>query len=309
MKKALVLSGGGSRGAFEVGAIDYLVTHCGEDFEIFLGTSAGALNVAILGSARNHHELTEQTRILKQLWLDIKGNDSIYRRNFGGIFNLLFRGALYNPTGLKQLLTQAVDPFKLCHNPAKFIKVATVALETGELFFADSRRPEHRDQMLDYILASASIPLFFPPVIINGKHWYDGGLRDMTPLGAAFKEKPDEIVVILTFPINAKLQPVLEKTTYRGVFHALLRSLNILTNEISANDLQLANFMNQYYRLFPGIRRVAIRIIAPEKPLAGDLMEFNPKAIQSNLQAGYEAARKSLFNNSHHRLAKGIPPA
>lgn len=301
MKNALVLSGGGSRGAFEAGAIDYLVTQAGLDFEIFLGTSAGSLNVAVLGSARNQRELAEQTQKLNQLWLGIEGNHSIYSRNFWGIFNLLFRDSLYNPIGLKKLLTQAVDAFKLCHNPSKFIKVATVALETGELFFADSRCPEHCDHMLDYILASASIPLFFPPVPINGKHWYDGGLRDITPLGAAFKAKPDQIFLILTFPINAKLEPVLEKTSYRGVFHTLLRSLNILTNEISANDLQLATFMNQYYRLFPGIRHVTIRIIAPEKPLSGDLMEFNPKAIRANLQAGYEAAQR-IFSDNAQRL-------
>lgn len=294
MKRALVLAGGGSRGAFESGAIDFLINEAGLDFDIFLGSSAGALNAAVLGSARNYRELVKQSRQLRELWLNIRGDRSIYHRSRLSILNLMLYDALYNPIGLRRLLTEYIDPARLCSNPSKFIKIGTVAIETGELFFADSRNPAIQSHLRDYILASASIPVYFPPVKIDGKHWYDGGLRDITPLGAAFEEQPDEIVVILTFPVNRYLEPVLPEVRYRGPFHALLRAFNILTSEISANDLQYARMINEHTRYFPGTRRIPIRIIAPSAALPGDLLEFNPETIRQNIKKGCEAARNLL---------------
>lgn len=302
MRRALVLSGGGARAAFEAGAIEFLVKEAGLDFDMLIGTSAGALNVAVLGSARNYRELLSQTQILKELWLGITGDSSIYRKSWFSLLNLLFKDGLYQPVGLQRLLQEYVDPAVLCANHSKFIKVATVAIETGELFFADSRQKELQDKLLDFILASASLPPFFPPVVIDGKHWYDGGLRDITPLGAAFAERPDEITVILAFPINDKMEPLIQPVAYQGVIHSLVRALNILTTEISANDLHYAQHINAYYRLFPGTRRVPLRIISPSRPLDGDVLDFNPTVIRANLKEGYETA--ATFFKESLRLPK-----
>lgn len=295
MKRALVLAGGGSKGAFEVGAVDFLVRESGLDFDIYLGTSVGALNASILGQSRNYRDLCQQVQILKALWLEIKGSSSIYRKNLFGVFSLLFKDSLYNPEGLKSLIKEYIDPERLFKNPARVLKVATVAAETGELLYADNHSPELKEEFLSYILASASIPLFFPAVEINGKHWYDGGLRDVTPLGAVFRERPDEIVVILTFPINQTLTPILATVKHQKALRTILRALEIMSNEISANDLQLANAINHNYRCLLGRRCVPIRIIAPEAPLTGsNVLEFNPETISQNLKLGFLAAQKPI---------------
>lgn len=290
MKRALVLSGGGSKGAFEAGAVDYLVNKAGLDFQIFLGTSAGALNVALLGQARNRIELIARTQQLKQLWLGIKGNSSIYNKSFGGLLNLFFSEALYCPSGLRRLLETNIN-LDCLFDPATLVKVTTVAIETGELFYADTRSPQLKDDFLKFILASASIPLFFPPVKIKGKHWYDGGLKDMTPLGAVFCENPDEIVVIVTYPLGPDLGPRLPKATYGGVFKTVARIVDILTSEIAAQDLQLAKAINRDNRCFPGKRQIPIRIIAPQSPLGQEPLDFNPAGIRQNMQLGYKAAQ------------------
>ena len=113
MKRALVLAGGGSKGAFQAGAVDFLVRESGLDFDIYLGTSVGALNAGILAQSRNYRELCEQTEILKNLWADIKGSRSIYRKNYFGLFGLLFKDSLYKPIGLKDLILEWVDPERL----------------------------------------------------------------------------------------------------------------------------------------------------------------------------------------------------
>lgn len=294
MKRALVLSGGGSRGSFECGVIDYLIREAGLDFHVFIGNSVGALNAAILGMAHNRTELVEQSRHLKDLWLGIKNNTDIYQKNFSQIFNLFFHHGIYRPVGLSRLLQQELNIDRLLQNKAKYFKIGTVAIETGELFFADSRQPNLADRLISYILASTSVPCYFPPVKIDGKHWYDGSLRDVTPLGAAFSEQPDEIYVILTFPVDDNLKPQLAPQNYTGPFNALLRSLEIIASENSANDLQYALLINEYPHLFPNRRKVPVYIIAPDRKLDGDLLEFSPQTIRTNIKKGYERARNLL---------------
>jgi NTE family protein len=292
MKRALVLSGGGSKGAFEVGAIDYLVNTEGMNFNIFIGTSVGALNAAFLGQSGNRMELAQLSRDLKQLWLDMKSKHSVYQTSFWGALRLLWSDSLYRPYGLKRMLQKKIN-VKRIFDPATVVKVATVAQETGQLFYADSRRPELQADFLKYVLASASMPIFFPAVHIGKNHWYDGGLRDITPLGAAFNEKPDEIIVIITYPVGPNLGPVLAPQKHRGAFQAMLRTVEILTSEIQTNDLQLANYINQNHRNFPGQYRIPIRLIAPQSSLPGkNVLDFNQADITENIRLGCEAAQQ-----------------
>lgn len=300
MGKALIMAGGGCKGAFEVGAVDYLVNDAKQDYQFFIGSSVGALNAAVLGLAGNYRELVTAVQTLKELWEGIRSSRSIYQPFPLGILDLFKRNGLFDPVGLRRLIQEYIDPHRLCHNPSKFVLIPTVAIETGELFYADSRNPAFESNFLKYILASASVPIFFPPVIIEGKHWYDGCLRDVTPLAAAFKEQPDEITVVLTFPVNDDLEPVLSTVSYGGVLKSLLRIVNIMTNEISTNDLQISKYINQRPRFFLGRKRVPIHIIAPKTHLKGSLLDFSPQKIRENLRLGYEAAQeyKTLIVNN-----------
>ncbi len=291
MKRALVLSGGGCKGAFQVGALDYLISVKGLFFNIFSGTSIGAINAAFLSQSKNRQELLELADQLQKLWLKIKGDGSIYRQNILGYLKLFFSDALYAPRGLQRLLQNNISPDRV-FNPASILKIATVDYESGSLLYVDNRHPEYQKNLIKYILASASMPLFFPAVHIDGKHWYDGGLRDITPLGAVFDEDPDEIFVIVTYPVGPNLKPVLPETKHSGAFNALLRTIDILTSEIETNDLQQAGFINQYHRLFPGRRRVPIHLIAPASFLQGkNALDFQRSAIENNIKLGFEAAR------------------
>ncbi|HHZ19526.1 MAG TPA: hypothetical protein GX391_03300 [Firmicutes bacterium] len=292
MRRALVLSGGGCRGAFEVGALDYLIREAGEDYHIFLGTSVGALNAALIGQAQGRGELIKLVGLLKEIWLNLKGSRSVFAGSVLGPARLLFSDALFDPAGLRELLRRHLDSDRL-FSTANVVKVSAVAMETGELLYACNKNPGLKGDFSRYVLASASIPLFFPAVVIDGKHWYDGGLRDVTPLGAVFQEQPDEIMVIVTMPLTEDLRPKLPETRVGGVFHRLLRAVDILTGEIAANDLQLAVAVNKCLQRFPGRRAVPIRVISPEQPLAGDgPLDFNPDRIRENMRLGYEAAHR-----------------
>ena len=293
MKRALVLSGGGSVGAFEVGAVEYLVLQEKMDFQIFLGTSVGALNIAILGQAADYPQLSDAVLQLKNLWLGIKDYHSIYHKTGLGYLPLLSQNHLYQPAGLELLLEQNVDLVRLAES-GRVVKVVTVALETGELLYADSRRPDLIVDFRRYILASASMPVYFPPVAINGKHWYDGGLRDATPLGTIFAESPDEIVIVTTYPVTPDFNPVFPPAAYStSALDVLLRAITLLSGEIGANDIQTANLINQNSACFPEKRRIPIRLITPQAPFTdSDVLDFKPEVIRERMQQGFAAAPK-----------------
>lgn len=308
MKRALVLSGGGSKGAFEVGAIANLINKKKLDFQLFTGTSVGALNAAFLGQARNYNELQELSKELTDLWLGIKGNRCIYRSGlFGNLWRIFRRGALYHPSGLWDLINRKIDPGRLFH-PRTVVKVTVVSFETGKILCADSRKPTLRPDYLAYVMASASMPFFFPAVPIAGQHWYDGGLRDLTPLATAIRENPDEIVVITTFPLSPNLEATLPPARPGSALKAVLRTVEILLSEISANDLQLAQAINKAWWRYPGKNPIPIQIIAPAKPLPGHALSFDPIQIRTNLQAGYEAAEKPHFLAMNLSPTPSTPP-
>ena len=76
-RRALVMSGGGAKGAFELGAIDYLVNDLKLDFDVISGVSTGSLNAAMLAQGRGYEGLKAQLRDLKREWFNLKKSDII----------------------------------------------------------------------------------------------------------------------------------------------------------------------------------------------------------------------------------------
>lgn len=289
MKRALVLSGGGCKGAFEVGALDYLIREQDYDFEIFLGTSVGALNVGFLGQACNKEEMKHYMAELMNFWMGIKGDSEIYDKSIFGNMRLLWKDCLFEPTGLRRILYEKIDLCRLCDDPNKIVMVTVVALETGELYYADTRSAVARKDYIEYILASACMPLFFPAIPIQGKRWYDGGLRDITPLKEIYKMEPDEIVIITTYPLDEELLPVYVPENPKGPLPIMSRVFDIILGEVGANDLQITKLLNHCRK--PGEKPIPIKLITPESPIPGkDGLDFTPSKIKQNIERGYKAA-------------------
>ncbi len=291
MIRALVLSGGGGKGAFEVGALQYLIQQRQLEFDLFCGTSVGAINAAFLAQGANWSEQAERSAALSAKWLSFSGNRDIYRRNRFGLFNLLFGGALFRPVGLNRMIQSMIKPQSLM--AGKRLMIPAVALEDGQLYFADSRKEADCHEMDRFVLASASIPVYFPPVEIRGKHWVDGGMRDLTPLSAVVNEYPDEIVVITTYPISSNLEPVF--SPFRQVHNTLAvikRIFDILSAEIGSNDLRVVKKVSQRFTSIWQPQGVRIVLIAPEQPLITGGLSFSPKLIREYFKLGGQAAMK-----------------
>ena len=206
-RRALVLSGGGAKGSFQIGVMEELILNRGLDFEILCGVSVGALNASFLAQApfdpihpnASLENLKNAFITLRHLWLEeIIGNESVYLKKPGveaGI--VLGADSIYDPEPLRKLLKKYLKPKNLAKSK-RILKIQYVSLETGELKTANNKSPK----ILDHVLASGTMPYYFPPVKIRKEHLVDGGIRDITPLGQAFQAGAEAIYVIYASPFQ-----------------------------------------------------------------------------------------------------------
>jgi NTE family protein len=188
---AFVLSGGGSRGAFEVGALRALISH-GIQPDILVGSSAGAVNATGIAIDPS---LTGVER-LEQLWRGMDQSD-FYRNNALAVaFRLMLnRPSLYSNQRFYRLVRSEVLPF--ARTFSDFDRVCLyltgVDLATGRLhIFGDD--PE--DSVVDAIMASAAIQPYFRPWRYNGRRYADGGLISNLPVMAALERGATEIYAL-----------------------------------------------------------------------------------------------------------------
>lgn len=298
---AIVLSGGGAKGAFQVGVLDALIDTHGVRPAIVVGTSTGAIQA--LGVAQG------DVAGLKEVWLGIKGNSDIYRDRGGIAGSIIFgQKALYDTAPLRRLLKRFVDPAKLAASPVD-LRLGVVSLQSGEFRTIDKSVPD----IFNWVYASCAMPVFFDPLQTSDKQqWVDGGVRDVTPLGAALERNPTGVLVIRASPAG---KPATSRY-FGGLIPIGLRAVNLLQSEVSRNDLQNASLINDMLaardQIFAGLeangstateasrlllpldrqlsayRFAHVRVIEPEEEYA-DTLEFDPAKIRRAIDAGRAA--------------------
>ena len=228
VKTALVLPGGGARGAFQVGvlrAIAELVPHgCINPFQVISGTSAGAINSVVLASkarrfrvavaelesvwGRFHCEQVYKTGALTMLKSSLHWFAAIV---LGG-FIVGTPRSLLNNAPLRALLSRnvrfpriqtAIDAGYL---HAVAITAAGYSSARSTTFYQAAkgvapwsrtrRRGIRQPLNLDHLMASIAVPMIFPPVNIDGEFFGDGAMRQATPLSPAIHLGADRILVV-----------------------------------------------------------------------------------------------------------------
>ncbi len=229
---ALVLSGGGARGAFQAGALRALYEICREqnNFNLFrniVGVSAGAINAAYLAAEADN--LDRATEKLARMWSTLTVADvfamdyvtvgrtaSRFLRaiTLGGLNPKLrpTKMGLLNVEPLRDLLLEHIrfenirEHIALKRLNSLCITATDYSTSMGVTFFMGA--PELKDWKrvhrmgirenicIDHVMASASIPLFFPPWPVGNRHYGDGVLRNTAPLSPARKVGATKLLVI-----------------------------------------------------------------------------------------------------------------
>ncbi len=300
-KLAIVLSGGGAKGAFQVGVLDELINKRGVKPAIVVGTSTGAIQA--LGVAQ------KDVDGLLAVWTTLKGSKDIYKERSGPLLAALFgQKAIYDAAPLKRLLKDFSKPDRLKASGIA-LRLGVVSLQSGEFRTIDESVPD----IHNWVYASCAMPTFFDPLQTSDKQqWVDGGVRDVTPLGSALELNPSGVLVIRASPTN---NPASTKF-FGGLVPIGLRSAALLQSEVSRNDLVNTSLINDMLaardQLFTameasGISGIAasklllpldnqlskyrfaqVRIIEPEKEFS-DTLEFDPAKIREAIDAGRAA--------------------
>jgi len=221
-RTAVVLSGGGARGAYEAGVVagivEVLAGRHGEHapFSIFTGTSVGAINATWLAAHADQADMNVQGLLAK--WRALNLHDHLRIRP-----PRLLRSrrdgdewgrSLLDPRALEDLVEREI-PFARLHTNAQqdivhALVVAALQIASGrttmfaelspEANFKPSRDPRRRARVTQidcsHVLASAAIPILFPARKVQDAYYCDGGLRFNTPLAPAIRTGATRLVVI-----------------------------------------------------------------------------------------------------------------
>lgn len=170
----LSLSGGGAFGVNEVGILQRLYDENKiKDFDIITGISAGGLNAGLLSY---YDDFGEGLKSLQNTYINITTKD-IYTENIFGLFNFFNTYAFYDTTPLKNMLNQTIQLHKNNNNKSfkKKVLIGSTNLSDEKLHIFDFTK-EPSDKQLSILLATSAIPIYFPPVEIDGDLYVDGGL-------------------------------------------------------------------------------------------------------------------------------------
>ncbi len=188
---ALVLEGGGTHGAYTAGVLDVLHDN-GLQFGAYAGSSIGATHLC--------NYLSEQRK--RNYRIDVLHSDD---KRYMGFANLIRTGNFFDVKYSYYTLPQEVDPFdydtfrKNAANSQFYVTCTNVA--TGQTEYPAIHDLRNEDD-LNYVRASASLPLFSQIVPIQGKKYLDGSMSDCIPFKMMDNFGFHKQVIVLTRPAN-----------------------------------------------------------------------------------------------------------
>jgi NTE family protein len=295
----LVLTGGGSRSAYQVGvllALAELLPRARNPFQVIVGTSAGAVAASVLAAEAHHWR--RAVAGLERVWANFRSSQVFHvdpphmlRAGAHWVLALISGGMVLSPpkamldnSPLRDLLAVHVDcdgiRRSIARGHLRAFALCSTSYSTGQsvAFYdgVDSIRDWSRVQRLgrrtqfslDHLMASVAIPLLFPPMLIGGDYFGDGAMRQLHPLSPAIHLGADRLLIIGVRARRAagvavnRLEP--HMPTPGEIFGYMLDTL--FTDQIYG-DLEQLERINELVRSAPqaarGERQVETLMLAP----------------------------------------------
>lgn len=331
---AIVLSGGGARGAYEVGVLSYLFEELERHrsipirVDILCGTSVGAINAAFL--AANLEKPALGMARLVALWRSLE-LDRMLGVNMRTAFQFVRPGGpggLANAAPLAQLIqrevpwhgiTQSMRMGRLRALSITCTEVYTgrtvLFMQTGPTTSLPTHAPPNtliRNEKIgpSHVLASASLPLLFPPVRVGRALYMDGALRHNTPIAPAIRLGASHLFVVSTSREQRGIQP--ESPTKPPTASLIIgKIMNALLLDHLDNDLAHTRLINdlidtgtvafgENYLREHNAAAVARggRVVSPTR-----VMVVRPSAPIGALGSQFLSSRRSRVSSSFARRA------
>jgi NTE family protein len=319
----LALQGGGSHGAFTWGVLDALLEDGTLAFGCISGTSAGALNAAVLATGHAAGGRDGAREALKRFWHDVSQTGSIFSpfatapasgpsnpfslENLPGYqwVNSFFRSFSpyeFNPMNLnplREVVQRHVDAHAIQHCDIRLFVTAT-SVHTGQ-----PRVFKNHELSIDALLASACLPFIFQAVEIDGEPYWDGGYTGNPALfPLIYDSRALDIVLV-------KVNPLARSGTPRRSMEIIDRLSEITFNASLIGEMRAINFVSRLLReqkLDPGrYKDLRLHMVADDEGLApfNANSKFNTELafLESLFALGRSAAANWL---KKHRSAVGM---
>ena len=269
-KSALVLEGGGMRGVFTCGVLDYLMDHK-ISFPYTVGVSAGACNgLSYMSHQRGRGRYSNIDLLAKYKYI--------------GLRPLLKRRGLIDQQLLFHRFPDRILPYNYkayAENPNRFEMVTTDCV-SGKACYWEEKLDEKR--IIDIVKASSSLPYACPIVYVDGKPMLDGGIVDSIPLMRAYGQGFDDCVVVLTRNRGYRKsdkEVMVPRFIYKEYprLRVALRNRNKIYNE----QLEMVERLEDEGK---------IKVIRPLKPIVVDRMETSVRKLTDLYEEGYACAKR-----------------
>jgi NTE family protein len=276
-KRALVLSGGGGRGAYHVGVYKYMEEK-GLIPDIIVGTSIGAVNGAMLTAGMKAADLEHEWRQMR--------TDQVQRFRLNPL-EFLERPSLLDNSPWLETLERQISFHKVRTSPTLF-RITTTDIRRGQL-----RVFRNEEITVRHIIASCSIPVVYPWTDIDDDIFWDGAVVANTPLRPAVDEGAEDIYVVLLSPAGARELPP-PPNLLEAAAHAFDMAL-LASFEADQKQLHKINQRIREGRDSGAHHEINLHVIAPSENIPATwILSYDPKNTDYLIKLGYEDAKRML---------------
>lgn len=291
--KALVISGGGSKGAFAGGIAEYLIREMDRQYDIFVGSSTGSLLIPLLSigeidKIRDSFTSVGQNDIYSTCPFNIKKNpDGSVRKvsinHFNTVKMLLKRKKSFGEHfALRKTIQKTIskEEFDRIQKSGKKVVVTVSNITKTNVEYKYALDYSYED-FLDWMWASSSFVPFMSLVEKNGYEYADGGFGNYLPVEEAIDLGAREVDVIVLSP---RRKPRMEIRVHNA-FDLLLKTLLFMQKQIAYDDILIGHLESIYNR------DVKVNFIFTPRALTEHSFYFDPKQMSAWWQEGFEYAK------------------
>lgn len=300
MKKALVISGGGSKGAFAGGVAEYLMKERGNHYDLFLGTSTGSLMVShlslgMLDELKKLYTSVNQESIFSNNPFRIRrinGEKVITIRHMNTLWNFLNgRKTFGESRNLRSLIKNSVTEkmFEEIADKNKEVVVTVSNLSANRVEYKSSKDCTYLD-FCDWIWGSCNYVPFMSLLEKNGQQYADGGFGCLVPIREAIERGATEIDAII---LETELTQ-LNRMPAKNPFALLFSVQEFMMEQVEKHNITIGKLSAKH-------RDVKLNLYYTPTVLTTNSLIFDQKKMKKWWESGYEYAKNKNEETNEFR--------
>ncbi|GAA0733982.1 hypothetical protein GCM10009430_48660 [Aquimarina litoralis] len=294
--RALVISGGGSKGAFAGGVAQYLIQDLKREYDLYVGTSTGSLLISHLALSKikeikEIYTSVNQSSIFRNCPFVIKkrkGYNLITINHFNVLRNLIKGNKSFGDSrNLRDLIRKSVTEsyFNTLKESQKDIIITVTNLSTNEVEYKSIKECTYQEYC-DWVWISCNYPPFMSLVQKNNCDYVDGGLGSMVPIEEAIRRGAKEVdVIILETEIN-----YLNRMPTKNPFTLITSMVDFMMDTIEHQNIRIGKFIATR-------KDVAMDLYYTPTVLTTNSLIFEKEKMKKWWKKGYEFAKEKNKSN------------